>query len=449
MTIRELNSSQPSKPNKLDIATPALKLLQFEADVRHCNTTKELIFDLANHLNTILPYEKAFIFAEGQGSKREVVAASAASYIEKSSPLIKELNLWAKQYEHLLVASSIKVKDILSTTELPYSEAYWLPIKGESEEAQYYLLLFASKGYTDNQKALLQRLAFTYQHAFRAVQANPMSSLPWWKQYWVKLIVLVSFIIIASHSMPINVLAPVEVVANKPFIVTAPFNGVVKEVVALPNSEVTSGDIVVEFEDLELRNEFLLSQRKLAVAKAKYDKAQAASFVQISGTESVAVSRAELNLALIESEYAREKLAKSVIRTPQSGVVIYNDKEEWQGKAVQVGERLMQVADTGDVRYRISVPTGQMMEFNHNADIMIYLDNSPLGGHTARLESIGYQAVVTPEGVASYILTAMPSENQLAAIGTRGTARIYGEEAPLIWHLIRRPVNSVRQWLGV
>lgn len=434
-----------------NVIAPALKLLQFEADIRQCDSRKALIFHLANNLQSIMAYEKAFVLEQVAKNTFTVQVVSSASVVEKSSPLIRQLTQWLRGYENRQQAHGFKTEEHLASIELPYEYCYWQPISQQTSPARYYLLLLSNEAYSENQQALLGRIADTYHHAFRALTGKQDKHIGhWWQRHIGKLIsIMLLLLVLLTVPMPMSVMSAVEVVPDQPFIVTAPFNGVVKTISVAPDSAVTAGQTLLQFEDLELRNDYLLSQRKLAVAKAKYDKAQAASFVQTDYGEDANIARAELNLAIIEMQYAKQRLSQSSIESPQNGVAIYADKEKWQGKAVQVGERLLQVAQADQIHYKLFLPVAQMMSFSEQAKVTVYLDSSPLGGHQAQLVSIGYQPVVSPEGIASYILIAKPLQGGLPAIGARGTARIYGGDAPLIWHFLRRPINSARQWLGV
>jgi multidrug resistance efflux pump len=436
---------------KADVSASALKLLQFEADIRRCVKNEELIFHLANQLNRLIPYEQVFVFTKKTPRKCYVVAASDLSQIENSSPLIRLLNKWASTMAPKDVSQTYGLTDIVGESiDFPYNHAYWLPIQSETAQATHFLLLFSNKPYTEQQQALLNRLSAVYEHAFRAVSAKKQPTSSRRSGFLLlKIALLTAFFAVCTFPFPISVMAPVEVIAKEPFIVTAPFNGVIKKILISPNTKVQQGQILATFEDIQLRNEYLIEQQRLAVAKANFEKVQGAAFANSESAHELSIARAELSLALVEARYTREQLSRTQIRSPNAGLVIYNDKEGLEGKAVQVGERILQVAQVDKISYRIDLPVGQAIAFKDGARITIYLDSAPLGGHQAKLNSASYLPKVAADGIASYTLLAQPTEGSIPKIGARGTARIYGDNAPLIWHFLRRPVNAVRQWLGV
>ena len=67
----------------------------------------------------------------------------------------------------------------------------------------------------------------------------------------------------------------------------------------------------------------------------------------------------------------------------------------------------------------------------------------------AKVTETSYQAVLSPDGVASYRLRATFDDvASQARIGLRGTAKVYGGWVCLGYYLLRRPLATVREWSG-
>ncbi|MNJ03472.1 hypothetical protein D3C73_1637900 [compost metagenome] len=66
----------------------------------------------------------------------------------------------------------------------------------------------------------------------------------------------------------------------------------------------------------------------------------------------------------------------------------------------------------------------------------------------AQLERAAYEAQTTAAGQLAYRLDATFVEAS-PRIGLRGTAKLYGERAPLAYYLLRRPLAALRQGLGL
>ena len=84
------------------------------------------------------------------------------------------------------------------------------------------------------------------------------------RKRWI-IIVIVFLILVFPIRMTST--APVEVVAKNPYLVTSPFDGVVKKIIASNNDKVKSGDLLVILEDADLLNDFNLAKQSLRLAE--------------------------------------------------------------------------------------------------------------------------------------------------------------------------------------
>ena len=112
----------------------------------------------------------------------------------------------------------------------------------------------------------------------------------------------------------------------------------------------------------------------------------------------------------------------------------------------------MQVADPTQVEFRIMLPVKDSISLVSGSEVRVFLDNDPLHAWSAQLSESGYEPQTTPDQQLAYRLIAQLSESELQAepprVGLRGTAKVYGEKVSIFFYLFRRPITSVRQWLG-
>jgi multidrug resistance efflux pump len=243
-------------------------------------------------------------------------------------------------------------------------------------------------------------------------------------------------------------LAPVEVVAARPFVVSAPYAGVIARVEVAPNAMVKEGQPVLTFEDIKVRNELQQASEKVAVAKAKVERATSASFADKDQAREIATLQAEYELAKSDYAYARDLMGKSQITAPRAGMAIYSDRRDWEGRAVNTGDPILQIADPKAIAYRIDLPTKEQMRLEPGAPVKVWLDAQPLWALDGRIEQASYQARPTADGILAFAVTAKP-EGDTPRIGSRGTAKLYGQWVPFAYSLLKRPIASARQFLGV
>ena len=441
----------------------AIRLLRHEAEIRKLGSETELLFHLVNEVRGLVQYGSAMVFRRQRGSERlRVVQLSDLPDVDREAPLLRALEnrivrldagIGLDQPRTFVPIESnqddVAAADVALLSDYPFVHLIWLPLKDRDGRVDAGVVFARADVFAPGEQTMLTRIAETYAHAWGAlpVRRRFTRGLPLSRR-WLGTIAAALFVI-AAFPVRLSVMAPVEVVAARPFVVTAPIAGVVKSILVAPNSTVTADQPLVQFEDIQPRNEMVLAQQRLAVAQARDAKTNAAAFRDPVAAHEMAATHAEFELARVTYDYAAEVAQRTLVRAPGAGLAIYTDRRDWEGRAVMVGEEIMQVADPARVALRIDLPTASSIELAPGADVDVYLDNSPLGGLAARLRSVSYTPRVQPGGTTSYTVMADPHDGAAPRIGARGTARLYGEHVPLIVQLLRRPFVATRQFVGL
>ena len=234
----------------------------------------------------------------------------------------------------------------------------FIPIISPQRGLQGYLLLGRQKQFTDNDIELVRHLSFSYGHAFNSFLKD-ISINNYFKKYfkgkksWK---IYLSIFIILLLPLRLTSTAPVEVVAKKPILVTAPFDGVVKEIVINNNDKVKFGDLLVLFEDIELNNNYNLAKQSLQVTQKELLRSRQSSFSNNEEKARLAELVAQVELKKAEVASAEEKLKNTKLFAKQKGVAIVDQKNDWQGRPVKVGEKIMTVANPDEVEFLIWLP---------------------------------------------------------------------------------------------
>jgi hypothetical protein len=454
----QLPPSQPADAEKAHRA--ALHLLALEAEVRQQADADQLLFHLANHLQQMLPYDQAMVFGRAHArAPLQLKVVSGLPIADRHTPLAQGLQAWLRDEERQRHLDSVLAVQLPTSgaadsatealVEWPLRQGLWLPLKDRQGHLTHGALLLRATPFTPREQVLLQRLGDTYAHALRAFgkRRGLLDSLPFSKKSLA--IALLAILGIGLIPVRLSVMAPVEVIADQPYVLTAPINGVIRQILVAPNSQVQANQALVQFEDIQPRNEMVMAQQQLAVAQAKDTRTSAAAFNDLEAAHEMAIAGAEHDLARVSYNYAVEVLQRTLVHTPSGGLAVYSDRRDWEGRAVQVGEEILQVADPARIAYRVDLATGNAIELAEGNPVSIYLESAPLGGLRGQLRSVSYSPHSTAAGVTSYTVIATPQAGDTPRIGARGTARVYGDYAPLAIQLLRRPIAASRQFLGI
>ena len=439
--LHDLTNPPRAEPSSLGL------LLGWEASVRQQASVPELLYFVANETRGLIGYDQMFVLARplaGEGWR--VRAASSVAAVDRNAPVIRAIEAAVRD---LGDAADLDAPDDEALDEYPFRHWLWQPLAGRDGAAFGALLLARARPFDANEAARLERIADTLQHGWLALTGGkPARRAPRLTKKQRRL-AIGAVAAVALFPVHLSALAPVEVVAAHPFVVAAPFQGIVASVDVAPSAPVTRGQTLLRFDDVKLRNELSLAEQRLQVARAKVDTVASATFADATQGRGISIAQAEYQLANAEYGYARDMLARARVTAAFDGIAIYADRHDWEGRAVETGQPIMEVADPRQVRYRIDLPTREQMPLEAGSAVTVWLDSQPLWSQSATLAHASYQARQAADGTLAFALDATPADGATPRIGSRGTARVRGPWAPLAYAMLKRPIAGARQYLGL
>jgi multidrug efflux pump subunit AcrA (membrane-fusion protein) len=263
---------------------------------------------------------------------------------------------------------------------------------------------------------------------------------------------LASLLLVGLMFIPVRLstLAPAEVIALNAFSVAAPQDGVIHAFAVQPNAPIKKGDLLFTLDDTSIMNRYEVAAKSLATAKADALVAEQRSFDDGRAKAELAGATGRMREKEAELNAIEALMARVEIKAERDGIAVFSDANDWIGKPVQTGERVMQIANPNDAGLLMWLPLKDALNINKGANMKMFLHTDPLHPINAKLQQTSYQATLSPENVSSYKLKgAFDETNQaMPRIGLRGTARISGEWSILGYYLFRRPIAAAREWLG-
>lgn len=400
------------------------------------------------------------IWVRRNGANVKLSAITAQDQFDPNTPFAQWLQAQLKsraQSGELDHAATWQFKSQRSTDAFsyPFTHAHYAPFAPHAKSGG--LLFTSDTAFAQTAYPLLARLGHIFGVSDAAMRSKKRARMSGRKRVYF-FSTLIALGLIALIPVPITSLAPAEIVAAQPFVISAPINGVVKTILVPPNSTVSQGTPLVQLEDTTLRNEFILAQQEFNLAEARRRQASLRAFIDHDAKRELAIAEAELKLATANMNYAKERMALTVITAPQDGLALFTDLSEWTGRPVSTGEAILKIADPTRVLLRIDAPLAHGKSLQSGARVRLFLDADPIHAISAQLSRASYQATPTPEGGMAYETYAHFDSNDISddkssgqrlRIGGRGVAKIYGETAPIGYWLIRRPLTLARQILGV
>ena len=435
------------------------RLISLEKKTREAKSKDELNFIVVNETREIIDYTTSFLLLKSATDKFHINAISDIASIDRTAPLVTfvESIINHKTKKDLKEIESIDLEQFSKKIkkQKPKNIPQYLlciPIFSPQRGLQGYLLLARNKNFNDNENELVQHLSRTYGHAYNTFLTNFsiknfLKKNFTGKKRWITISVI---ILIFLFPVRMTSTAPVEVVAKNPFLITSPFDGVVKKIIANNNDQTKPGDLLVLLEDIDLSNEFNLAKQSLQVAEKELLRTRQSSFTDNEQKSRLAELVAQVDLKRVELKSAERKLKNSKIYSEKKGVVIVDRKSDWQGKPVAVGEKILTIADPNNIEFLIWLPVKDSIVINQDANTNIFLDINPMSSYKGNIIRSTYEPELSPEEVLSYkLISSFKGNRDTPRIGLRGTAKVYGNRTILFYYLFRKPITFIRQLIGI
>lgn len=431
--------------------------LQLEEAARDAVSLEALHFSMANELRRLIEYRLAAVIAgTAPGGGVRVAAVSGVAVLDRDTPMVRWLDRVAGRLAGRAEAGTVHTVDPLALAEHDRSEwaewfppeVLWCPLATGDGRTVGALWLARERPWDAVETMMVTRLAGCYAHAWLALTGGRVRPARHRLSLWALGGLLLAGLGLALP-VPQSVLAPAEIVPTDPVVVAAPLDGVITHFRVTPNQAVTAGQPLFEFDDTTLKNQATVAERTLGVARAELRQAAQGAMLDRKHGEQVALLDAQAKLREAELDYARSLLARVTVTAGRPGIAVFADVNDWIGRPVVTGQRVLQIADPARVDARIALPVHDSVVLEPGAPVALFLDNDPLAPLPARLATASYESEQTPAGVLSYRLTAVfASDLPPPRIGLQGIARVSGQSVPLVLYLFRRPLTALRQWLG-
>ncbi|MHC1481687.1 efflux RND transporter periplasmic adaptor subunit [Frateuria aurantia] len=330
--------------------------------------------------------------------------------------------------------------------------AVWVPLQRRAGHPLGAVMFAREEAWSPTDLVLLAELAAIWSHAFDgfAPQLSWGQRVRQWlrpgaKRRWL----LAGLLVACLLPVRLTVLASAEVTAQTPFIVRSPLDGVIEKLDIQPNQTVTTGQRLLSLDPATLASRYALAQKDYDTAQEEYRQASQLAVTDARDRLDMVESKGKLDQSEVQLQYSAQQFARVRVVSPRNGVAVFADPNDWNGKAVSVGEKILAIADPARVELTAWLPVADNVDVKAGSTLTLYPGSSPLASYDARIDSIAYRAETTPQGILAYrVKASFQAGARHPGLGTMGTARIHGGWVPLSYYLLRRPLTIVRQWLG-
>lgn len=431
-----------------------------EARARAANSVAELGFFIANDAYNLLGFRQALVFEGGDNASRLLNVSGLARPTEDSPYLVWLARTWAWLRPQLEVApgwftpstSNIPSGVLEGWNEWWSAGVFALPLCRRTGETLGWVCFLLDGPPAEQQEDALARLVETWSYCWEMLAGT---TRPSWIKRWQKVSTrqrsLAALAVVLFLLIPVRqtALAPAEVIALDAVTMSSPLDGVVKTVHVRPNQAVKAGQPLFSLDDTTLRNRLDVGQKSLAVAEAELQATTQKAFDSPQSKGDLALLSGRVQEKRAELVAIKTQLARVDVLAGHDGIAVFGDPDDWLGRPVSTGERIMLLADPEKPGILVHLPVADAISLDVGASVRLFLTVMPLSPLDAKITETSYQSVLSPDGVASYRLRAAFEDTEHPGrVGLRGTAKVYGDWVCMGYYLLRRPLATLRGWSG-
>lgn len=431
-----------------------LSLLQIGRRARAAATLEELGFIAVNETRALLAYRQAVLWLGGNTC--QVSAVSGVPQADPNAPFLQWLT-------HLFKAISITEVGPINPAELsPLLAEEWsnwlpahalgIPLLHPGATAPGLLLLVRDEPWQAAEIGVAKELGPIYGHALFALRPHSrlstrvMQALKTRRTWWR---IAAAVAVVSALPVRLSTLATAEVAPIDPFVVRAPLDGVIDRVQVVPNQSVAVGTPLFDLDATTLRGQFDSARKAYEAAQEQYRQVAQQAVTDDKSRVELAKRRGDMNLRAVDLDFAQAQLDRIQVRAERAGVAVFDDVNNWVGKAVAVGEKVLVLADPAKVELTAYMPAGDQIDLQPGSEVVFSPGGAPFSSYRATVETVAYRALPTDQGVLTYRVKArFVRDEKLPRLGLSGSAQLYSGRVPLIYAVLRRPLTTLRQWLG-
>lgn len=446
---------------------PLLLLLDLCRRARAAGSAAELAFLVVNDSHALAPYRQGALWCAGRG----IEALSGVVEPEANAPYAQWLDEVCRTlHETHAIAMPVAAGQLPASLATQWQEwlpthGLWLPFAGRGQGAESGgVFLAGDRPWSEESIALLKEWIDAWHHAWAkqggstgwswrrvkhaaATLLAPDPGLPWWRQRRARIAAAV--LVILALPVRLSVLAPGELVPANPAVIRAPVDGVVAQFQVQPNQAVRTGQPLFSFDEAPIAARLDIATQALATAQAEYRQYAQQALSDPRSKTQLAILSGKIEEKQAEAAYARDQFNRSRVTAPQDGIALFDDPSEWVGKPVQTGERIMRIAAPDDVEVEAWLSIGDAIPLKTGASVSLYLASAPLSAISAQVRYVAHDAVPRPDGSYAYRVRARLDGRAEERVGLKGTAKLASGWVPLVYWMLRRPLATIRQHVGL
>lgn len=224
---------------------------------------------------------------------------------------------------------------------------------------------------------------------------------------------------VVAFPLPLRVDGAAVVVPARAAHLGSEFEGVVKQMNVREGDLVKKGNVLASLEDWDYRSALAAAEAKYETAVLQMDRALAMNDGTEAGIQGVQAEYWESEVAR-----ARERLDRSVIRSPIDGVIATPHLEDMVGRKLKFGDPLLDIVDNSQALVDVTIDEDDVTLLHMGERASVKLDGFPSRTFHGQVAIVSPQGRVEGDQRVFYARVRIPNEDGVVRSGMQGRGKI-------------------------
>lgn len=425
-----------------------------------CPTKKKLHFVILNESKHVLSYDRAFLW-DISGKDPSIQGISGLVDIDKNTELI---TAWTDIIRSIPNKNSPR---LLDEKTVPGCTEEWKSIRGNDQMRFYWLPIYSPNALLMGLVVSFPAKSFQQKLVDEEIDIFMNFLMPGYaaglekfskkqlrtgkkKKRLVALGGIFALLLFGNlYQVPLRIVSSCEVVSREPVIIAAPLEGVIQDIKVFPGDQVAVGDLLVEYEKSTFVQDLQLAKKEVELREAEVSRAKTLGYDDDEKLAELKVLMAKNDQAQAKLDFARYQFDLLTVEAPAAGIISVDNPEEWKGRPVSVGEKILSIDQQDDTKVLIWLAEGDNVNLDKNSLVKVVLNANPNATYEATLDYVSSISRINDQNIVSFEAEASWVEQpENIKIGQKGVAIMYGDQVSLLYYLFRKPYLFFRRTFG-